>query len=149
MHILPTTSAVPPCLASTLERSFAAERGASGGRRRAAFRTTRHLLGAAFASGSTPADVAELTGLGASSLRDRAGNTDGLIALQEFAELAQITERRISGWASAGLLPSMSTDRGGTIGYPARALVLALLATGDEETGSVTKKDPNDSSVSL
>jgi hypothetical protein len=131
VHVPPTTTALPPRLAATLKRAFAAERAATGASRRPAFRATRYLLGAAFARGIDPVDVAALAGLVADSLRTRAANADGIIPPKQFAALAQISERRITRWASEGLLPPMSTDQGGTTGYPARALVHALLTPVD------------------
>lgn len=124
----PTSTVLPPRLTSILKRSFVAEQSASGARRRSAFRATRYLIGAAVASGIHPTDIAELKGVTVGSVRTRAAIADGIIPPKEFAELARVSERRIRHWERAGMLPAPSTDHWGTFGYPARALLRALLA---------------------
>lgn len=146
MYDPPTITAISPLLTSTLKRSFAAERSASGARRRSAFRATRNLIGAAVASGIHPADIAELNGVTAGSVRSRAASPNGIIPPEEFAELAQISERHIRGWERDGLLPSMATDERGTTGYPARSLVRALLADPSVQAASPHRR-ANDPSV--
>jgi hypothetical protein len=128
VNVPSSNDVIPEPIASLLRGALSAERVATGHDRTAAFRLTRHLFGGAIALGVSPAAIAELAGTAEGSVRNR-GNTGGIVSPTDFAGLAQIPIREIAAWESHGLLPAASIDPLGVPGYPAEALLRALLAT--------------------
>jgi hypothetical protein len=66
-------------------------------------------------------------GVGVESLRSR-GTTDGWIAGETFAELAQVEPTTIERWRMAGLLDASRIEETGRSAYLASELVRALLS---------------------
>ncbi|MBD8464700.1 hypothetical protein ACQ3HE_12600 [Plantibacter auratus] len=128
MPSLSTLDELPVEFTVLLQTAIDAEQAAIGHQRRSAFRTTRYVIGALIAAGTAPAVIAALTGTVEGSVRSRA-TPGGIIAPEHFALLARIPSTEIRHWADTGLLPALSTDAGGTIGYPAEDLVRALHET--------------------
>jgi hypothetical protein len=117
---------LPAPVADLLIATVRAEKAATGARRRVAFAVTRYLFAGAAANGVSLAAVATLLGRG--SVYNRAG-IDGIVLAEEFSALSGIPLDRIKGWDDAGILPAVTTDAAHRTGYPASALIRALLMT--------------------
>jgi hypothetical protein len=137
---------IPEPLVAVLRSALDAEQAAAGYHRRAAFRTTRYLIGGAIAIGVPPAAIAVVTGTTESSVRNRA-TSGGIVSPAEFAKLAHLSNAEIETWASSGLLPALASDAIGTTGYPTEALLRALLSPTRHERAAFTSPAGNNQDV--
>jgi hypothetical protein len=86
----------------------------------------RYLLAGAKANGFLYAELAEVLGVTARSIRNRIVD-DGPIAAVQFASLTSVDIDDLTAWHDAGLLGDATTDSEGHTGYLASRLIHALL----------------------
>lgn len=119
--------AQPPArVVAVLRRARAAEQGAAGEQRIPAFRITRSLIAGTRSAGYTNAQVAACLGMTVTGVRAR-GGSDGWIAAEDFAELADLPIDTIERWAETELLPHAAADAAGQRYYLASELMRALV----------------------
>lgn len=126
-------------IARVLRSATAAETTAAGAALREAFRTTRHLLGGARATGFTVPELSALLGVSAGALRARS-DQDGPIPIATFIALAAVPAAIVEVWHEAGILESPLVDELGRESYHASALLRALLIMppAEREDASIT-----------
>lgn len=112
-------------VAAALRRARSAEQVAAGEQRIPAFRITRFLIAGTRSAGYTNTQIAECLGMNLSGVRAR-GGSDGWIAVNDFADLTDLSTQTIELWADAGLLPNAAADVTGHRYYPASELMRAL-----------------------
>jgi hypothetical protein len=116
---------VPDRLATVLRGAVDAEQLATGEERFPALRLTRYLIAGAREAGYSTAAVAQCLGISTDSVRTR-GTSDGWVAADDFAALADLAGGVINQWAADGVLDSGAIDAHGHRYYPASDLILAL-----------------------
>jgi len=131
----PAATVVPERLAAVLRRALDAEQSAAGNQRIPAFRLTRHLLGGARRAGYTTSQLAGCLGVSVESVRTR-GGSDGLVAVEDFATLAELDPQTVDQWATDGLVQHTVADDPGRRHCDASELLRALdrLDTPDADT---------------
>jgi hypothetical protein len=123
-----TRSTMPHSLEDLLRAASRAEKSARESQRRTAFRTMRYLLAGARANGFLYAELAEVLGVTARSIRNRIVD-DGPITAVQFAHLASVSVDDLTAWHDAGLLGDATTDPEGHTSYLASRLIHAVLTT--------------------
>jgi hypothetical protein len=88
----------------------------------------RYLLAGARANGFLYAELAEVLGVTARSIRNRIVD-DGPITAVQFAHLASVSVDDLTAWHDAGLLGDATTDAEGQTSYLASRLIHAVLTT--------------------
>jgi hypothetical protein len=88
----------------------------------------RYLLAGARANGFLYADLAEVLGVTARSIRNRIVD-DGPITAVQFANLASVSVDELTSWHDAGLLGDATLDPEGHASYLASGLIRAVLRT--------------------
>jgi hypothetical protein len=112
-------------LVAVLRRARSIEVEATGQQRLPALRLTRYLIAGVRFAGYPDALIAEHLNVTLDSVRTR-GGSDGWVAAEDYAVLADVTVGTIEQWAAAGLLPNEATDETGRRYYAASELVRAL-----------------------
>jgi len=121
---------VPDRLVALLRRARAIEIQASGPDRLPALQRTRYLIAGVRSAGYPDALIAEHLDITVDSVRTR-GGSDGWIAAEDFAALAEVTLDTIGQWAADGLLLTAATDGAGRRYYAASELIRALAGLAD------------------
>jgi hypothetical protein len=128
IRLQPGTAAprpVPERLVAVVRRALAAEQVVTGELRIPAFRLTRYLIAGLRYAGYSPARIANSLDTSVGAVRNR-GGSDGWVATDEFAALADLTPETIDQWAHDGLLHHGADDETGRRYYAASELIRAL-----------------------
>jgi hypothetical protein len=88
----------------------------------------RYLLAGARSNGFPYADLAEVLGVTARSIRNRIVD-DGPITAVQFANLASVSVDDLTAWYDAGLLGDAIMDSEGDTSYLASCLIRAVLTS--------------------
>jgi hypothetical protein len=121
---------LPARLVLVLRCARDAETAAAGSDRRAAWRTTRELLGGAVAAGYPARLLADCLGVGLDSIRTRA-ERDAWMPGSALVGIADIQASDLAFWRERGLLPDEHVRADGSRCYPAVDLVRAVAAIPD------------------
>jgi len=119
---------IPPALSAALRRAHIIETAASGPSRRAAFRVTRELIGAAVETGYSIPAIARCLAVKTETVRARIAN-DGWLSADTVALLADVSSATVQRWHDTGLLPRQRLGPDGQACYAAVDLVRVLAAT--------------------
>ncbi|MBF4625789.1 hypothetical protein [Clavibacter sp. VKM Ac-2872] len=121
---------VPESIRRLLLAAAAEEGTAAGPDLREANRTTRYLLAGCRRAGVPVPGLAALLDVRVEAIRSR-GSSDGIVSGAAFARLSGMTLDDVTRWQRDGLLPPATPDALHRTGYPASALVAAMLSAGE------------------